>query len=133
MAQQSKFYKLPVSEITVNLERIIIYPPNSAVFSTPAQYGAIKTDGVIEFLHLNEYAALIQAQTEYGEFLVEVQKNAFMFGQKVTTATFIGGILCGLLEKFRCGCNDSTTPPSPSEPMDKTNPNDQEPPIDTQD
>lgn len=133
MAQQSKFYKLPVSEITVNLERIIIYPPNSAVFSTPAQYGAIKTDGVIEFLQFNEYAALIQAQTEYGEFLVAVQKNAFMFGQEVTPAKFVGGFLCGLLEKFRCGCNDSTTPPAPSEPMDKTNPNDQEPPAGTQD
>lgn len=133
MAQQSKFYKLPVSETTVNLERIIIYPPNSLVFSSLAPNGAIKADGAIEFLQPSEYAALIQAQTEYGEFLVEVQKNAYMFGQKVTPTTFIGGILCGLLEKFRCGCADSSTPPNPSEPMVKQPPTDQEPPTDTPD
>lgn len=139
MAQQSKFYKLFVSQTIINLEKITIYPPNTAPAglihtANSIRYGTLVFDDQrAQFLNFGDYEPLVQAQTEYGEFEANAKKNAFMFGQKVAPKTFIGGLICGLLEKFRCGCNDNTTPPAPSEPMVKTNPNGQEPPTDTQD
>ena len=138
MAQESRLFITPEKGQTIFLDRFILTDlPIGGISSTakglyPASGYHIGCDRSIS-LTRTDCEAVQKAQKEYFDFEAKVKKGAFAFGQEVTPTTFIGGILCGLLEKFRCGCADSSTPPNPSEPMIKRPPTDQEPPTDTPD
>jgi len=138
MAQESRLFITPEKGQTIFLDSFILTDLPLATISTtaegvyPAKGYHIGCDRSIS-LTRTDCEAVQKAQKEYFDFEAKVKKGAFAFGQEVTPATFIGGVLCALAKKFACGCNDSTTPPNPSESMIKTPPTDQEPPTDTQD